>query len=259
MKHFTIIAHRGSNQPEIEQYYTLQKFWPEDLCEDIFVCSSIKECQARAYKATFFSDFLVCFGTRQCLDAVLRGVCYGSKDLPVFYVPTVTETRIDDMKSYVSDLKQSEPEKWDFYRFNRDFFYRSAGSGLVNSVIGKKIGHDFVLPESVIMRLRVDGQVIVGKYPGILFCPFEKQLCTVYLFNSLNKAKMLRELLEMEKGKRILEELSFVEKHTGSSISFSVGSEMHSKPVLLDSFYPTQATDSPSQVGYARTLHVIKK
>ena len=63
----------------------------------------------------------------------------------------------------------------------------------------------------------------------------------------------------MEKGKRILEELSFVEKHTGSSISFSVGSEMHSKPVLLDSFYPTQATDSPSQVGYARTLHVIKK
>ena len=50
-----------------------------------------------------------------------------------------------------------------------------------------------------------------------------------------------------------------MEKHTGSSISFSVGSEMHSKPVLLDSFYPTQATDSPSQVGYARTLHVIKK
>lgn len=258
MKHFTIIAHRGSNQPEIEQYYTLQKFWPEDFCEDVFVCSSIEECQAIAYKATFFSDFLVCFGTRFYLDAVLRGVCYG-KEVPVFYLPTIAETRIDDMQSYVGDLKQEEPEKYAFYRFNRDFFSRSAGSEFAHTMMERKLGKHFVLPESVIMRLRVDGQVIVGKYPGILFQPFEDQLCSVYLFKSLNKATILRELLEMEKEKRILDDLSFAEKYTGSSISFSVGNKMHSELILLDSLYSTQATDLPSRVEYARTLQVIKK
>ena len=259
MKTYSILASSEFYHPEILQFYQMQYYVDNAMCDDIFVFHHLDEAVKYAKMAST-SDFLVFLGSDEFLKKIILLV-----NKPILYVPDdygedigsfVSFVPDYDMKTYISSALENE-HVVNLYQMNRQpmlssFAVGEFGKYLFGPVAKKSENFSSMIrlmqkTNTLDVDLSLEGyyfhrnciSVLVSSTPFVGGIPTShdayKNDGKLDVFIIKNKAKnhILSELKDLLEGVRDLKDLEFVENYRVDDVQISF-SEPIKKNIFLD-------------------------
>ncbi len=280
MKKYSLIVSAKARLKEIEQFYELQKYFP-DACDDIFISHERKDAKKYASYASKSSDYIAVVGGDGLMHDAIGGV---DENTPILYIPAGTCNDMGynvnyngELATYIKESLSYEPLIHDIYRFNSEYFtYLAAGGYLMHipysikeeekekyginaymRAFAKELGNyqkvysvDFQLDHVHFKRnciaVLLSNSNYLANVPIYPFKELNDQKLRVMIVKPAPKWLILAELHELVSGNISLDELKFVEYHIATNI------DIHFEKPLDHPF----CLDGDSSGEKARDIHI---